>query len=379
MNIAVCTVRRTARLLREDGRQGITPAPAVAADPRRDKLLATAMPVLTARGYKVTLQPNEVAAEKHRFARWGPVFLHLGFLVVLAGAVTSVGLRTEGQFRVVEGQTFTSPGGRYLILDRGVWAANPPRFAVYLREVKVSNYTERAVVAGELLFLEEGRPPRTGVVETGKPAVYRGLTFHEEIFGYTVGIILRDLRRGKVYPLRVGLETVVYPGGEKYEGQLQVPDSPYSIQVEFFPTVGGTAKAPRMASYEPRDPAVFLRIYESRGDKNVAVYKGVLRPGQSAGTEDHEVRFDHYRQWLGMMVVRDPGRPLIYAGSALIILGLVLIYLVVPRRFMIKTNDGTIDVKGWAPRFGPLVAEEALHLKREIEHHIKVEVPNAGN
>jgi cytochrome c biogenesis protein ResB len=126
VNVTVCTVRRAARLFREDGRQGVTPAPAVAADPDRDKqLLATAVPVLAARGYKVALQPNEVVAEKHRFARWGPALLHLGFLIVLAGAVTGAVLRTEGRFRIVEGQAFFSPQGKYLNLRSGAWAANP--------------------------------------------------------------------------------------------------------------------------------------------------------------------------------------------------------------------------------------------------------------
>lgn len=380
MNVAVCTARGAARLFREDRQQDNTFTPVLAPDPGGDKLLATAVPVLAARGYKVALQPNEVVAEKHRFARWGPVLLHLGFLVVLAGAVASVGLRTEGGFRVVEGQTFASPQGKYLNLRYGAWAANPPRFAVHLRKVRVSGYTERAVVTGELLFLEEGRPPVQAVLETGKPAAYRGLTFHEEIFGYTVGIILRDLRTDRFYPIRVSLDTVLYPDGERYEGRLQVPGSPYSIQVEFFPTVGGTAEAPRKASYEPRDPAVFLRVNEHRGDRNIGVYEGVLRPGQSAGAEEFEIRFDHYRHWLGMTVVGDPGRPVIYAGSALIILGLILIYLVFPRMVRVSVEaNGAFTVKGWAPRFGSLMAEEVQRLRQEIERQTKLEVYDAGD
>ena len=377
VNVAVCTARRVARLLREDGRQGVTPAPAVAADPRRDKLLATAVPVLAGQGYRVALQPNEVVAEKHRFARWGPVLLHFGFLVVLAGVSASVALRTEGHFRVVEGQPFASPAGQYLAFKRGVRAANPPRFTVYLDKVRVSKYTEGAVVAGELLFLEEGRPLHQATVETGRPAAYRSLTFHKEIFGYAVGVILRD-SGGKIYPLRVGLETVVYPGGEKYAGRLQVPGTPYRMKVEFFPTLGGTPKAPRTASYEPRDPAVFVKIEERHGDRNVTVYEGVLRLGQSAKTQGYEARFDHYRQWLGMTVVSDPGRPVIWAGSALVVSGLFLTYLVFPRRVRVSVAaNGAFTVKGWAPRFGPLIAEEVERLRQEIKRQTKLEVYDA--
>lgn len=366
VNTAVCTWQRTIALLRADKKELRATQSGAAAESHQ--LLHTAAETLRSRGYRVRLAGNGLLGDKHRWARWGPVISHAGFLVVLLGFVLSLGLRTEGQFMVTEGQLFESPQMSYVDMKAGPWSAGPPEFSLLLDGVYVSAYDDSAIVAGDLVFVRGGQEAGRGTAETGVPASYRRLAFHQNIFGYTTGIVFEDEQSGQVFPIRISLETLLFEDGERYSGQFALPGTPYFAEVEFYPAVGGTDLSPELLSYEPLDPAVFVTVYSGSGQEKEVAFQGTVKLGEGRQNGGLDVRFDHYLKWLGLTVVSDPGLPVIYLGFLLVTIGMTLTYMVVPMRVLIRIgDDGSLQIKWRAPRFAPLLdAETRLALEKLI-------------
>jgi hypothetical protein len=263
----------------------------------------------------------------------------------------------EAHFKVVEGQVFESPGMDYSEIEPAPWSGGLPEFAVFLQRLNVSTYDGPALISGDLVFLRNGKEVKKETVETGIPVKYGLLAFHQVMFGYTTGIVIKDVNSGAVYPVRLNLETLLFDDGESYEGTFALPNSTYLFDVQFFPSVGGTEEEPELLSYRPDNPAILLTVYPDK-EKNSqdAVFRGVVRLGDNLAEGFLDIRFDHFLRWSGLKVVKDPGLPILLLGGLLVTVGMLLTYLVIPKKVSVFfDNQDKLRADWQTPRFAAIV------------------------
>ena len=109
-------------------------------------------------------------------------------------------------------------------------------------------------------------------------------------------------------------------------------------------------------------------IYE--GDR--ALLYNIAELGRPVKINDNiTITFTGYRQYTGLQVAKDPGIPIVYSGSALVMLGLFLSFYIFPRRIWAKITPASggcrVLLTGATSRFPARLAEEIRELEEELK------------
>ncbi len=112
-------------------------------------------------------------------------------------------------------------------------------------------------------------------------------------------------------------------------------------------------------SKEPKNPVLLLKVFE--GEKELA--KGLVRPGERVDVGPYSVGFPELRNWAGIIVVREAGLPVLMAGMAVGLAGLLVRFLSNERRLEFElagAESGTkIAIKGYS-RYYPAFLEREV-------------------
>jgi len=263
-------------------------------------------------------------AEKNRFSRFGTFFSHLGLVLILIGAVAG-GLWgfSDSQFVVAEGSTRDLGLGTNLSVrvDRSIdeyYADGRPK------DLK-----------SDLTLFENGKPVKQGTVLVNSPLRYNGVAFHESFYGQAAVMKVQDGDGNVLYHQGVPL-SLRTSDGQRPVGSFDLPDLGISVYV-----TGPIMGAPDSLIHAGQ---VRVDVYE---DYVRAVRPQNLSLGVPAQLQGLTFTFEREGRFAGLKVVKDPGTTIIWVAGGLMVLGMVLLFYLPPRRLwaLVKTRpDGTSEV-----------------------------------
>ena len=299
-------------------------------DERAEAAAATVKKGLKHARYRVSTEgeAGSVAlyADRNRFSRFGTFISHLSLVLILAGTVVGgIWGRSDPEFIVPEGITRDVGLGTDL-------------------SVRLEHFTDEYYVEGppkdfrsDLVILKNGEEVKRGTVRVNSPLGYGGMKFHQSFFGQTAVMTVKTKDGTSLYdgPVPLAWQT---REGNRPVGSFTLGTENLEVWV-----IG-----PRSGESDPLVPAGEMRIevYESSS--------GALRTATnlSQGTEQVvsglNFTFGREGRFTGLSVVKDPGVNIIWVASALMIIGLVMLFYMPHRRLWASCKempDGKTEVR----------------------------------
>ncbi len=293
----------------------------VAADAVRQGLRSAGYRSLADTGESVALY-----ADRFRFSRLGTFFTHLSLVLLLIGAMMGRmwGWKDDG-FIVPQGSTREVPLAKNI-------------------SVKLEQFQEEWYVEGppkdfssELVIYEDGQEVKRGTARVNSPVTYKGIAFNQAFFGQVAVVEVRDAAGNVIVSDGVPLAWRSTQGNRPI-GFLELPGRDVEAYV-----VG-----PEPGSYDAAIPlgTVRLELYD-RATNNLIDIQSLAR-NQAVQTEGMTFTFLRESQFTGLKVVKDPGVNIVWLASALMVLGLVMVFWFPHRRLWVLCTpraDGGTDVK----------------------------------
>jgi cytochrome c biogenesis protein len=286
----------------------------------------------------------DVYADRFRWGPFGTVVAHLSFIVILAGFVVSANMGFKDS-------SVIAPVGVPVEVGHGTGLTVT---AMSFQDSYYDDGTPKDYVS-DLVVTKGGAQVARQETRVNSPLVYDGVWFHQAFFG--VGADISATSGGKsVFTQTVPLQWNSSDGQQSI-GQFNIPSA--GITVYVIEAASGQVLADLPAG------SAALEVHTT-GVTDPTVQ--VVSQGKSVTIGDVTYTFARNRQYTGLAVTRDPGSPLVWIGSALLILGSYLVFFLPHRRVWIRVRpgaDGTSRVQlgsalkrdpAFEPRFDALVS-----------------------
>ncbi len=346
VNILVCTAHRTPRLIRQARRAAVVDMPdslfvqaplnhAASTALTPADALSTLGGALGRFRYKtrtsVVEGSHHLVAEKNRYARLGTLLGHLGLITILLGAVWG------GQSGWRESQFVIAEGG-----ERSV--GHDTDMTVRLESFVDEYYTGGGGVPKDyrsnVTVLKAGQPVASGTVRVNEPLTYGGLRIHQAFYGPAISMKVADADGQPLFEQSVPL---VFSTADRPAGSFLLPTKGLEIFL--------IAPSSSFVDDVIQPGQVRLEVYENGGESPLELRN--IAQGQPDDLLGMTFTFVRESRYTGLQIVRDPGAPLIWFGSAAFILG-SLIVLYFPHRVLWararRSALGTTELQIAAPR-----------------------------
>lgn len=260
---------------------------------------------LRAKHFQYQLQQKEETlngwAQKGRIGVWGSFIVHLSFLILILGTVVGHVSGFKGFFATYEGSTF--PLNQIKIEEGKIqedWT------------LQINSATEKFDSQGlrenwytDLSILQNGKELKRQVLSVNHPLVYQGVTFYQSSYGQ--GALFFTTAQGKKVNFALQEHAQNYfqlPGTELYVIADSITVSSGRISVN-YQILGKESPTPLQA--------------------------GALNQGEKATIPNFgDIVLTGPVQFTELVIKKDPGVPLIWLGSALLVFGLILAFYFKP-------------------------------------------------
>lgn len=280
--------------------------------------------VLRKHHYRVVSEDDGVVhlyADKFRWGPFGTVIGHLSLVVILAGAIVGsmFGFRDSG-FVVAEGSTVPVASGEGIEVE--------------LLQFQDAYYTDTgapADYASELVIHQDGAEVARQTIRVNEPLRYGGLTFYQSFYGPAAAMRVSDASGAEVLAEGVPLAWTDDESGRRV-GSFVIPGADLTVWVIGTAGTGDPIVAPGQ-----------MRVEVYKGSDGTAIGSQTIDQRESAELAGYTFAFDREMQYTGLSVARDPGTPLIWLGSGLMIAGFVLVLMFPLRRVwgrLVLRKDG---------------------------------------
>jgi cytochrome c biogenesis protein len=260
-------------------------------------------------------------SEKGRFSRLGVPVTHLSILIILIGGITGSLFGFRGFVNIFEGETVD----RIYLKVKDEEVPKAIGFSVRCDDFKITYYDlpgrkERHVkeYTSALTILEDGKEVLKKNVQVNHPLHYKGLAFYQSNYGTLNDITLGVQRKEtKEKVLLKGLEGETVP----------IPNSNAVIRLlKYAPQVHNFGEGVQVVLFKPdQEPRAFwiLRNYpkfnQPIGDDSQLTFEGVSS-----------------KEYTGLQVTKDPGVWIVWIGSGLMILGLIVSFFFSHQRIWVR-------------------------------------------
>ena len=280
-------------------------------------------------------------AQKNPYCRLGVYVVHSSIIIIFIGALIGSYFGYKAYVQITEGMNVTTVYSQRgeKPLDLG--------FGVRCEKFSVSFYDTGAPKEFKsiLTILENGQPVKgyeNIPVVVNDPLTYKGITFYQSSYGpagdgAVYKFTVRATKGGAPANLIVRQgERVSLPGG----GFMQVVDATQEVRA-FMPQFSGPAAkiATSSPSGEPQEFILFKNFPDfdrQRGGDLVFTYEGA------------DEKF-----YTGLQVAKDPGVWVVWAGCALMIIGICMAFFLSHKRIWIKVVNGRVTIGGTASKNQP--------------------------
>lgn len=321
---------------------------------------------------------SQVAAERGHWREGGSLIFHTAFYLLLIGIVVGQGFGFTGQINLVEGEGFTDARLSYDAATPGrLWGVGDHRgFNLTLEDFEVSYHPNQVAAdfVSTITLSGAGGDLRSEQVRVNHPVRFEGMNVYQQRFGMAPRLAVRDAATGRtIFEQSVPLTdaggntwsgaTKVHMGGEFTDQatgqQRQIPQ--LALDMAFLPDAtvieGPNGPQPASASPEPDNPRVLADLYvgdlglerpapvselRTQWKPEQLVDRMVLAEGEAVEVADGTitVEFTNLDMWSGFQVSHQPGRRVLLAAGALILVGLLPSLYVYRRRLWVTARAG---------------------------------------
>jgi len=254
--------------------------------------------------YKVEVVKDDekeahIFADKHVFARFGVYIVHLGVLIVLIGGLVTAIFGFRGYMNLAEGTS-----------SNLVSFFSGPKIIELPFYVKCNKFTIDFYPSGmpkayisDLTIIENGKPVLEKEIKVNEPLKYKGIYFYQASYGQGEAILKIKDKKG-VRVVGVAFGQPVKFGDGIYLRVVSLDGNTGTIGVELIEhgkVINATIR-----------PFIFYKVPGTDKSFSMVDFKPVF--------------------YTGLQVSKDPGTWIVWVGSTILIIGLVVAFFVPHRR-----------------------------------------------
>lgn len=300
------------------------------------------IPLLEQNSYRVFQQDNAIYARKGIIGRIGPIIVHAGILIVLAGGIWGIFTGFFAQEMVPSGKIFQVKN----IIEAGPlataqiptdWAVRVNRFWIdYTQDGAIDQfYSDLSVIS------DRGAELKRKTIYVNEPLRYDGVTFYQT--NWAIAAVRVQLNNSPIFELPMAkLDTI---GGGNIWGTW-LPIKPDLSQGVFLLA---------------KDLQGTVLVYD-RGGKLI----DAVRIGQSLAVEDINLKLIDLVGSTGLQIKADPGVPIVYTGFGLLMLGVVMSYFSHSQIWALET-DGKFYFGGKTNRAQVTFEREIIQIIEQLQ------------
>lgn len=260
-------------------------------------------------------------ADRNAWAKLGTLGTHLSIVLFLAGAILG-GLFGWANDEVVigEGSSFTVPRG-------------------YNFQVRLNDFQEEWYIQGmpksyssDLSVIDGGQEVERKTIQVNDPLVYKGIKFSQAFYGVAPAVEVTDSQGKVVY------SDIVQLGSSTSRANYEIGVLPLSANR--YLTVGRPKNASGAAAAR-----LDLTVYSGSAKET-----SILDLNKSVKSGDSTITFVGDREYTGLRVSTDPGTPIIWIASALMLLGMCSTFYFPRRRLWVRVRSQSVDMAAFADR-----------------------------
>ncbi len=265
-------------------------------------------------------------AESGVVSRFGVYVTHVSIVIIFIGAIIGNVVGFKGFANIVEGQTVDE------IPVRGGRDKMPLGFSVRCNKFWVEYYPsgQPKKYASDLSVIDGGREVLRKTIEVNDPLRYKGVWFYQSSYG-SAGAATAELHVSRT-------------GGE-HVGDLSLAAG-QAVQV---PGYGVLTGLDYQQNYQGMGPALLVRL-EKPGGKASEFWLPQMQPGADARRGDpFFFSFGGLKEmfYTGLQVAHDPGVNVVWAGCALMVIGILIAFFLSHQRVWVRVAagpEGKVDV-----------------------------------
>ncbi len=347
--IAICTINRAPGIWRSIAHPAVatshgflrgaeTSARLVSTAPA-DELTTRLVELMRERRYRVLTEQRggetHLYADKHRYAKLGTFPFHLALILILVGGIVGArwGFR-ETAFMVPEGS----------VRDLGHGTGLSVRLDD-LTETYRDNGTAKEY-RSDLVLMRDGKPVETGSITVNNPLTHGNVVFYQSGFGQAVVLRVTDASGRVLFDdaLEVGpFQDKKNPDAPA--GQKALPAA--GVLLNVIAPDANPASRPELDTRGVRTGQLFVQIIPDGLPAGAEPPSGIVNQGKSVTVAGITVEFLRERRFTVLQVARNPGIPIFFAASLLLLGGLAATFYF-PHRRVRGIVGGTSDGGGRA-------------------------------
>jgi cytochrome c biogenesis protein len=349
--IAICTINRVPGIWRAIAHPTITTSygfmrgaeinAQIESHSTQSETLTRAEAVFRKRRYRVltTERSGEVHfyADRYRYSKFGTFPFHLALIMILVGGIVGAryGFR-ELEFAIPEGSV------REVGHDTSVSVG-----LTDFRDTYRDNGTAREY-RSDLVIYENGEPVKSGTITVNHPISYHGVTFYQSSFGEAVSLRITDDQGRELYNDSVPLgqfQSKLNP--EAPAGVIELPIAGASVHI-IGPDTDPTS-LPELDNLNLTSGQMFIQVRPDYLPSDVMPPSQIVAQGDTVNLSGLNIQFIRERQYTLLQVGKNPGIPIFWAASLLLVGGLGVVFYFPHRR--IRGIIGATDESGRTPVF----------------------------
>lgn len=323
--------------------------------------------VLSKRHYKVTSVQESylVYAEKGKYGLWGSLFFHFALLVVIMGALVSSFYTMRGRILLTEGQSIEEAHKNYMLIEEGpFFKERHQEFQIRLDKFYPEYIGTQIKMPGSKLTIINGNNEvKKQIVYVNHPLYYKGFTVYQRSkYGFSPLLVIRSKQGKEIWKAYMALATREEEGVVGYRDVITFPYG-MRAQIEFYPK----------ESSSHGGSALRLQLTENGNQ----LFSGILRLGDKVFFRDNYLEFAGLRHWTTFNISKDPGLPVIWAGTWLAVFGLLARSLFVRKRLWFlstqeKQGINLLLAGGKVESFRALFDREFKKIREEINKELNL-------
>jgi cytochrome c biogenesis protein len=279
-------------------------------------------------------------ADKNRFAKLGTFPFHLALILMLIGGIIGAryGFR-ENSFVIPEGSVREVGHGTGLSVGLVQFSDS------WREEGTPQEYRS------DLVVYKNGDEVKSGSITVNNPLSYDAVTFYQSSYGQAAAFRITD-NEGRVLfddAIPLGLYT-----------SSTNPDAPAGV--EQLPQISGQLhviskdedpqNAPGLDDLQLQSGQMFVQLRQNGEDGQIERFSAVVDQGQTVALGSVNVEFLREKRFTLLQVASNPGMPIFWAASFLLVGGLAITFYFPHRRIrgmLSPTPDGTGSQVALAP------------------------------